>query len=62
MADIIEFCPDADCVYSFFHRREPRNKVAKSLINNKSASEFVLINMAAVIHMLVLSITFPVWQ
>ena len=48
-ADAIEFCPDADCGYSFVHRTEPRDNVAKSLINHKSAFEFVLIDMTAII-------------
>ena len=52
-ADVIKFFPDADCGYSFFHRREPRDKEPKSLTNHKSAPEFVLIDMAAVIHIAV---------
>ena len=47
--DVIKFCPYADCGYSFVHKCEPSDKVAKSLTNHKSASKFVLINMAAVI-------------
>ena len=48
--DVIKFCPYADCGYFFVHRCESRGKVAKSLTNHKSASEFVLINMSALIH------------
>ena len=51
-AQIIQFCPDEDCGYSFVHSREPRNKVTISLINHKSASKFVLVYMAAVIYIL----------
>ena len=44
--NVIEFCPDADCGYSFIHRCEPRDKMAKSLTNHKTARGFVLIHMA----------------
>ena len=36
-SNVTEFCPDADCSSSFVHRREPGDKVAKSLTNYKSA-------------------------
>ena len=54
-ADVVEFCSDVDCGYSYVHMRESRDKVEKYLINHKSASEFVLINIhhhtsTAVIH------------
>ena len=40
-ADVIEFCFEADCGYSFVHRRERRDKVQKFLTNH---------NMTVVIH------------
>ena len=49
-AVVIKFCPNADCGYPFIHRLEHRDKMPKSLINHKSASESMFSHMAAVIY------------